>query len=94
MRTLRDDVDDFLRVYPEVTASRLGDQAVGDKYFVAGLRKGRQPREGTVLRVRQWIADYVKRAGAREAAARGARDRLVRMVRDLGAVSASDSPPT
>lgn len=93
MRTLRDDVDDFLRVYPEVTASRLGDQAVHDKYFVAGLRKGRQPREGTVLRVRQWIADYVKQAGARDVAARAARERLSRMVRNLGPQSATDAPP-
>lgn len=94
MRTLRDDVEDFLRVHPEVTASRLGDQAVGDKYFVAGLRKGRQPREGTVLRVRQWMAAYCKRAQAREAAARGARDRLARMVREVGTPEPAETPAT
>lgn len=81
-------------MYPEVTPSRLGDQAVGDKYFVAGLRKGRQPREGTVMRVRQWIADYVTQAGAREAAARCARERLARMVRNLGSDPPSDAPAT
>lgn len=94
MRTLRDDVEDFLQVHPEVTASRLGDQAVGDKYFVAGLRKGRQPREGTVQRVRRWIANYVQKATARDAGARGARERLARMVRDIDGSASPETPST
>lgn len=85
MRTLLQDIDDFLRVHPEVTPARLGRAALKDTYFVSGLRKGRSPRESTALAVRAWMADYTERKAAHEAASRAARRRLETMMRQLHA---------
>jgi hypothetical protein len=40
--------------------SRFGREAMGDPGFVASLRRGREPRDGTVRRV----AAYLARQGA------------------------------
>ncbi len=36
-------------------ASRFGRDALGDPGFVAGLRRGREPRDSTMLRVGAYI---------------------------------------
>jgi hypothetical protein len=82
MRRLIDEIDDFLAVHPEVLPSHLGEGAVRDKSLVAQLRRGRQPREGTVAKVRSWMAEYARRAAARRRAARQAAARVERMIRD------------
>ena len=45
-----------------ITASRFGRDAMGDPGFVATLRRGREPRDTTVLRVAAYLAE--KRASA------------------------------
>lgn len=40
-----------------VPASRFGRDAMGDPGFVAGLRRGREPRDGTVRRVAAYLAE-------------------------------------
>lgn len=45
--------------------SRFGRDAVNDTSFVPGLREGREPRRGTVARVRHFMATYsASEAGA------------------------------
>lgn len=38
--------------------SRFGRDAVNDTSFVPGLREGREPRRGTVAKVRNFMATY------------------------------------
>ncbi|KQX19545.1 MULTISPECIES: hypothetical protein [unclassified Sphingomonas] len=47
------------------TASRFGREVMGDPGFVATLRRGREPRDGTVRRVQAYIVR------ARQSAATG-----------------------
>ena len=53
MHLLRD-VEKFLR-QNEFAPTRFGREAVGDPRFVFDLRNGRDPRPGTVRRVRAFI---------------------------------------
>ncbi len=39
-----------------ITASRFGRDVLGDPGFVHALRRGREPREATVLRVSAYLA--------------------------------------
>lgn len=38
-----------------IPASRFGRDAMGDPGFVANLRRGREPRDGTIRRVQAYI---------------------------------------
>ena len=40
----------------DVAPARFGREAVGDPRFVFDLRRGREPRPGTVKRVRDFLA--------------------------------------
>ena len=78
MRTLIQDITDFLVCYPEVTAGELGQFSVGDKYLVSGMtRRNRSPREVTCMGVRQWMADYIRASEVREMARAEARTFMV-----------------
>ena len=48
------DVEKFLRSH-EIAAARFGREAMGDPRFVFDLRRGREPREQTVRRVRAYL---------------------------------------
>ena len=53
MHLLRE-IEKFLNRHP-TTATRFGREAVGDPRFVFDLRRGREPRQSTVQRVRRYI---------------------------------------
>ena len=74
MENFQATVEDFLVRNPEVAASTLGVQALGDSAFVKRLREGMDPRQSTMLRITKWMADYVetKRRAARNARRRRA----------------------
>lgn len=48
-------IEKYLR-YSGTPPTRFGREAVGDPRFVLDLRKGREPREATVLKVAAYIA--------------------------------------
>lgn len=51
------DIEAFLQEF-EMAASPFGADAIGDRAFVFMLRAGRDPKGGTVDRVRHFMADY------------------------------------
>ncbi len=53
MHLLRE-VEKFLRTQ-EISAARFGREAMRDPRFVFDLRKGREPRHQTVVRVRAYL---------------------------------------
>ena len=53
MHLLRE-VEKFLR-QSEIAPTRFGRNAVGDPRFVFDLRNGRDPRPGTIARVRAYL---------------------------------------
>ncbi len=53
MHLLRE-VEKFLSA-TKISAARFGRDAMGDPRFVFDLRKGREPRLGTVSRVRAYL---------------------------------------
>ena len=53
MHLLRE-VEKFLR-HTDVPPTRFGREAMGDPRFVHDLRNGRDPRPGTVARVRAYL---------------------------------------
>ena len=90
MQTLLDHVEDFLLAFREVSPSKLGRETVNDKFFVAGLRKGRQPRENTVRAVMGWMAKYAVAAQRQQPKVDAARKRVLGMA---ARVAAPASPP-
>jgi hypothetical protein len=48
------EVEKFLR-HSDIPPTRFGRDAVGDPRFVFDLRNGRDPRPGTVARVRAYL---------------------------------------
>ena len=48
------DVEKYLRV-SNTPATRFGREAMRDPRFVADLRNGREPRPGTVQRVKEFL---------------------------------------
>lgn len=48
------EVEKYLR-HNETAATRFGQEAVGDPRFVFDLRNGRNPRPGTIARVRAYM---------------------------------------
>ncbi len=90
MRTLLEQIEDFLLVHPEVTASELGKASLNDKYLVHGLRKGRSPREATVIRVRRWMAEYARLASERTRCNEPARRRVRELVREVASLSGAE----
>lgn len=48
------EVEKYLRI-SDVSPSRFGRDVVGDPRFVHDLRRGREPRERTVNRVRAYL---------------------------------------
>ena len=57
--SLLPDIEKFLRSR-NVTPTRFGRDAVRDPRFVLDLRNGREPRDGTVKRVRGYMADQTR----------------------------------
>ena len=53
------EIEKFLRS-EEVAPTRFGRDAVGDPRFVFDLRRGREPRAGTVKRVRAYLQEAVQ----------------------------------
>ena len=53
------EIEKFLRS-AEVAPTRFGRDAVGDPRFVFDLRRGREPRAGTVKRVRAYLQEAVQ----------------------------------
>ena len=49
------DVENFLKA-ESISAARFGRDAVGDPRFVFDLRRGREPRQRTIDRVRDFLA--------------------------------------
>jgi hypothetical protein len=49
------EVEKFLRV-SKVPAARFGREAMHDSRFVFDLRRGREPRAATVIRVRAYLS--------------------------------------
>ena len=82
MRTILDEIEDFLLLYPEVKPRELGRGSIGDKSLVANMRAGRELRRATEERVRAWMVAYARQAEAarldRIRAVKAARQRLAR----------------
>ncbi|WP_143005035.1 hypothetical protein [Novosphingobium aromaticivorans] len=55
--TLLDDIEQFLERHA-LSATALGQQALGDRHFVRQLRAGRDVRMSTVERVRRFMDEY------------------------------------
>lgn len=53
MHLLRE-IEKFLRT-SGISAARFGREAMQDPRFVFDLRKGREPRRGTVIKVRAYL---------------------------------------
>lgn len=53
------EIEKFLRS-AEVAPTRFGRDAVGDPRFVFDLRRGREPRDRTVKRVRAYLQEAVQ----------------------------------
>ena len=53
------EVEKFLRS-SKIAPTRFGRDAVGDPRFVFDLRRGREPRAGTVKRVRAYLQEAVQ----------------------------------
>ena len=53
------EIEKFLRA-SQVAPTRFGRDAVGDPRFVFDLRRGREPRAGTVERVRAYLQEAVQ----------------------------------
>lgn len=51
------EVESFLAKH-KISDWRFGELAVNDRHFVRQLRTGREPRRGTVARVRTFMATY------------------------------------
>lgn len=50
------EIEKYLRRF-QIAPTRFGRDAVGDPRFVFDLRNGREPRPGTVARVRHFLED-------------------------------------
>lgn len=57
MDDLLSDIEAFCRAH-QMKESRFGRDTVNDTMFVAQLRSGREPRRGTVAKVRRYMATY------------------------------------
>lgn len=55
--TLLDDIEEFLE-RSALSATALGQQALGDRHFVRQLRAGRDVRMSTVQKVRQFMEAF------------------------------------
>lgn len=53
------EIEKFLR-RAEVAPTRFGRDAVGDPRFVFDLRRGREPRDRTVKRVKAYLQEAVQ----------------------------------
>jgi hypothetical protein len=53
------EVEKFLR-QNDTPPTRFGREAVGDPRFVFDLRKGRDPRPGTIARVRAYLEGWTQ----------------------------------
>ena len=56
MHLLRE-VEKFLRE-KQIPPATFGRSAINDSRFVFELRKGREPREATVNKVKEWMKNY------------------------------------
>jgi len=59
MAILLDDIEAFLARTPAISATRLGDAALGDRHFVHQLRRGRRVWPETEKKVRGFMAEHV-----------------------------------
>lgn len=57
MNTLLEEVEAFI-VANGVSATRFGDEALGDRHFVRQLRDGRDVKLSTVDKVRNFMRDW------------------------------------
>jgi len=79
MKDMSEDVETFLRAYPEVRPYQFGRQAVGDPKFVPQVRSGRLVRPNTYSRVSEWMASYAAKRRQEDEARRADRERMERM---------------
>ncbi|MFG6283983.1 hypothetical protein [Sphingomonas sp. S6] len=59
MAQLLADVEAFLEQNPQVSATRFGDDALGDRHFVRQLRRGRRVWPETEQRVRDFMTGHL-----------------------------------
>lgn len=55
---LLDDIEVFLEGNREISATSLGDRALGDRHFVRQLRNGRRVWPETEAKVRAFMAEF------------------------------------
>ncbi len=60
---LLDDIEVFLEGNREISATSLGDRALGDRHFVRQLRNGRRVWPETEAKVRAFMAAFGAQAG-------------------------------
>lgn len=70
--TLLERIENHLRDY-KISATTFGREAVGDPRFVLDLRKGRNPRRKTVVRLEAYLSEH----GAKECACHYGNDRIM-----------------
>lgn len=58
MAKLIDEIEAFLTNTPNVSATRLGDEALGDRHFVHQLRRGRRVWPETEEKVRVFMRTF------------------------------------
>lgn len=68
MDTLLDNIEAFLATH-DISATALGDRALGDRHFVRQLRAGRRVWPETEAKVRRFMATYKPAAPAQADAA-------------------------
>lgn len=56
--TLLEDIEAFLGAHPEVSATALGQNALGDRHFVRQIRTGRRVWPETEAKVRAFMVTY------------------------------------
>lgn len=57
MTTLLDDIEAFLETH-EMSPTRFGDDALGDRHFVKQLRQGRRVWPETEAKARRFMSTY------------------------------------
>lgn len=56
---LLEDIEAFLIEHEGISATALGDRALGDRHFVRQLRQGRRVWPETEEKIRSFMAEYV-----------------------------------
>lgn len=88
---LLDDIEAFLEHHEDLSATALGDRALGDRHFVRQLRMGRRVWPETEDKIRAFMADHeASNSGDGAAVSTGQADEESGEFRTHGAESAVD----